>query len=325
MSDISITIASGDYDRTRPIRDGRVAVEGCDVTYVNMQPAELFLRAARDAEFDVTEFSISTYMLQTQRGVSPYTAIPVFLSRSFRQSNLYIRTDRAIESPGDLKGKLVGVPEYQLTAAVWLRGLLKDEYGLDAWDMRWRTGGVEQPGREERTPISLPSEFDTAPVGGDKTLAGALAQGDIDALISPPDPSCFRNGDPHVARMWPDYRDAERQYFQRTGVFPIMHLVAVKKDLVEKHPWLPATLYKAFSEAKDLALEDLRFRTVPTVTLPWVVAEVEATEQFLGKDFWPYGLEPNRDVIEKLIRYSHQQYLTAPGLTPEDLFHPITH
>ena len=325
MSNISITIASGDYDRTRPIRDGLVAVDGCDITYLNMQPPELFLRAARDAEFDVTEFSISTYMLQTQRGETQYTAIPVFLSRSFRQSNLYIRTDRGIEEPRDLKGKLVGVPEYQLTAAVWLRGLLKDEYGLDAWDLRWRTGGVEQPGRQERTPISLPSEYDYAPIGGDKTLAGALADGEIDALISPPDPSCFRGGAPHVARMWPDYRDAEKQYFQRTGVFPVMHLVAVRKSLVEKHPWLPAALYKAFSEAKDLALENLHYRTVSVVTLPWVVAEIEATEQFLGKDFWPYGIEPNRDVIEKLIRYSHQQHLTEPGMTPQDLFPQIIH
>jgi 4,5-dihydroxyphthalate decarboxylase len=324
MTNIGITIAGGDYDRTRPIADGRVQVPGCDVTYLKMQPAELFFRAVRYAEFDVTELSISSYMLQVQQGISAYTAIPIFLSRSFRHSNLFIRTDRGIKGPADLKGKRIGVPEYQLTAAVWLRGLLKDEHGIESWDMRWRTGGLEVPGREERTPISLPDSYDYAPIGND-TLSNALEKGDIDALMSPHDPSCFKRGAPHVARMWDDYRTEEQAYYLRTKVFPVMHLVAIKKDLVARYPWLPGTLYKAFTEAKKIAIQDLMFRTVPTATLPWLQAEVEATEKAMGKDYWPYGLEPNRDVLEKLIRYSHEQHLTQPGMRPEDLFHESTH
>jgi 4,5-dihydroxyphthalate decarboxylase len=323
MSNLKLTIAGGDYDRTRPIMDGRVRIPGCDVTYLKMLPAELFFRAIRYGEFDVCELSISSYMLQLQRGQTPYTAIPVFLSRSFRQSNLSIRTDRGINGPADLKGKVVGVPEYQLTAAVWLRGLLRDEHGIESWDMKWRTGGLEIPGREERAPINLPDKYDYAKIGN-KTLAGMLESGEIDALISPHDPSCLKRGAPNVARMWDDYRAEEQAYYQRTGVFPVMHLVAVKKTLVEQFPWLPATLYKAFSEAKAIAIEDLKFRTVPTATLPWLQAEVEATEKAMGKDYWPYGLEANRDVLEKLIRYSHEQHLTEPGLKPEDLFDKTT-
>jgi len=323
MSNLSITIAGGDYDRTRPIVDGRVRVNGCDVTYLKMQPAELFFRAIRYGEFDVTELSISCYMLQVQRGVSPYTAIPVFLSRSFRHSNVFIRSDRGINSPADLKGKLVGVPEYQLTAAVWLRGLLKDEHAVESWDMRWRTGGLEVPGREERAPITLPEQYDYQRIA-DKTLSDMLESGEIDALISPHDPSCLKRGAPNVARMWDDYRIEEQAYYQRTKIFPVMHLVAVKKDLVERYPWLPGTLYKAFAQAKDIAIEDLKFRTVPTATLPWLQAEVEATEKTMGKDYWPYGLDANREVVEKLIHYSAEQHLTEPGLKPEDLFHPTT-
>ncbi len=323
MGNIDITIAGGDYDRTRPIADGRVAVDGCNVTYLKMQPQELFFRAIRYAEFDVTELSISSYMLQVRRGVSPYTAIPVFLSRSFRHSNAFIRTDRGIKSPADLKSKVVGCPEYQLTAAVWLRGLLKDDHGVESWDMKWRTGGLEVPGREERTPITLPPEYDYAPIGN-RTLSDMLEKGDIDALISPHDPSCLKRGAPNVARLWPDYRSEEQAYYKRTGVFPVMHLVAIKKALVAKYPWLPLTLYKAFSKAKDIAIEDLKFRTVPTATLPWLQAEVEATEASMGKDFWPYGFARNRDVLEKLIRYSSEQHLAEPGLKPEDLFDETT-
>jgi 4,5-dihydroxyphthalate decarboxylase len=323
MNSINITIAGGDYDRTRPIADGRVRVEGCNVTYLKMLPQELFFRAIRYAEFDVTELSISSYMLQVRRGVSPYTAIPVFLSRSFRQSNLFIRTDRGIRVPGDLRGKVVGCPEYQLTAAVWLRGLLKDEHGIDSWEMKWRTGGLETPGREERAPITLPSEYDYAPIR-DNTLSDMLEKGEIDALISPHDPSCFKRSAANVARMWPDYRSEEQAYYSRTGLFPVMHLVAVKKDLVAAHPWLPEALYDAFSHAKDIAIEDLKFRTVPTATLPWLQAEVEATEARMGKDYWPYGLARNREVLERLIRYSAEQHLAEPGLTPEDLFHETT-
>jgi len=324
MANIPITIAAGDYDRTRALRDGRVAVDGCEVTYLAMRPEELFFRAVRYAEFDVSELSLSTYIMQTQRGDSDYLAIPVFLSRVFRHSGFYIRTDRGIDKPEDLKGKTIGVPEYQMTAAVWQRGLLKDEYGIEAWDIAWRTGGLEQPGREERTPLDLPAKYDLARIGPDQTLSAMLEAGELDAVICPPVPSCLKHGAANVARLFPDYRAAEQDYYRRAGLCPIMHMVGVKKTVVEQHPWLPANLYKAFSRAKELAIAELEEIGALKISLPWVAAELEATREILGDDIWPYGMEPNRAEIEALIRYSAEQNLTEPGLSPQDLFAETT-
>ena len=324
LADMPITIAAGDYDRTRAIRDGRVTVDGCDVTYLTLRPEELFFRAVRYAEFDVCELSFSSYLMQTQRGVSAYIAIPVFLSRLFRHSGFYIRTDCGIDGPADLKGKTVGVPEYQVTASLWQRGLLKDECGIEASEIKWRAGGLEQPGREERTPLHLPDAYDYQRIPDDKTLSGMLEAGEIDAVIAPPMPSCFWRGAPNVARLWPDYRTVKQDYYRRTGMHPIMHLVGVRKSLVEKYPWLPANLYKAFRQAKDIAIANLEYITALNVMLPWVGAEHEATRAVLGEDFWPYGLEVNSKEVETLIRYSHEQGLTEPGLDPQDLFAETT-
>ena len=324
MADVPITIAAGDYDRTRAIHDGRVRVDGCDVTYLTLRPEEVFFRAVRHAEFDVTELSFSTYLMLAQRGISAYIAIPVFLSRLFRHSGFYIRTDRGIDGPADLKGKTIGVPEFQVTAAVWQRGFLKDECGIEAWDIKWRAGGVEQPGRIEKLSLDLPDSYDYESIAPDKTLSGMLEAGEIDAIIAPSMPSCFRRGAPNVGRLWPDYRTVEQDYYRRTAMHPIMHVVGVRKSLVEKYPWLPANLYKAFRQAKDIAIADFEYITALNLTLPWVGAELEATRAVLGEDFWPYGLETNSKEVETLIRYSHEQGLTEPGLTARELFAETT-
>ncbi|PPR57200.1 MAG: 4,5-dihydroxyphthalate decarboxylase [Alphaproteobacteria bacterium MarineAlpha4_Bin2] len=324
MGKIQITVATNDYDRTRAIKDDVVEVDGCDVTYLSMQPEEIFFRAVRYAEFDVTEMSFSTHILQTQRGDSEYLGIPVFLSRVFRHSGFYIRTDRGIESGADLKGKTVGVPEYQMTAAVWQRGLLKDEYGIDPWEISWRTGGLEQSGREERTPINLPDHYDLKRIGPDQTLSAMLEAGELDAIISPPMPSCLQRGVPNVGRLWPDYRQAEQDYYRRTGLFPIMHILGVKKSLAVEYPWLPANLYKAFGKAKNLAVRDLEAIGALKVSLPWIGTELAETRELMGSDIWSYGVSENRKDIEALIRYSAEQSLTEPGLTPEDLFAETT-
>ena len=324
MANIPITVATNDYDRTRAIKDGDIAVDGCDVTYLNMLPEEMFFRAVRYAEFDVTELSFSTHILQTQRGDSQYLGIPVFLSRVFRHSGFYIRTDRGIESGADLKGKIVGVPEYQMTAAVWQRGLLKDEFGIEPWEITWRTGGLEETGREERTPIVLPKKFDCQRIAPHQTLSGMLEDGELDAVISPPMPSCFQRGSPKIGRLWPDYRAVEQDYYRRTGIFPIMHILGIKKTLVSEYPWLPANLYKAFSMAKKCAIRDLEVIGALKVSLPWVGAELAETRDLMGSDVWPYGVAENRPDIEALIRYSVEQGLTEPGLTPEDLFAETT-
>jgi len=324
MGDIQITIAAGDYDRTRPIRDGRVAVEGCDVTYLTIGSSELFFRAIRHQEFDVCELSFSNYMTQKQRGVAGYIAIPVFLSRVFRHSGFYIRTDRGIDGPEDLRGRTLGVQEYPMTAAVWQRGMLQDEYGVAPSEMRWRTGGMEQPGRVERAPFTPPDGVDIEPISGDKTLSGMLACGEIDALISPQAPSCFTRGDANIGRLFPDYRAAEQAYYAKTGLHPIMHLVVVRQSLAERHPWLCASLYKAFREAKQLAIADLERIGSLALSLPWVGAELDATRALLGDDFWPYGVAENAKEIETLIRYSHEQGLTERRLTVEELFAATT-
>ena len=324
MGNIPITIATNDYDRTRAVKDGAVSVDGCDVTYFTMLPEEMFFRAVRYAELDVTELSLSTHMLQTQRGDAQYLGIPVFLSRVFRHSGFYIRTDRDIASGADLKGKTVGVPEYQMTAAVWQRGLLKDEFGIEPWEIAWRTGGLEETGREERTPINLPDKYDLQRIGPDQTLSGMLESGELDAVISPPMPSCLQRGAPNVARRWPECRTAEQDYFRRTGIFQIMQISGVKKTLAKKHPWLPANLYEAYGQAKALAYKDLEAIGALKISLPWVGAELQETRALMGDDPWIYVVDQNRPTLEALIRYSAEQNLTVTGLKPEDFFAETT-
>jgi len=324
MANLTLTIATDNYDRVRAIRDGRVQVGGCDVIYLLMEPEELFFRTARYREFDVCEMSFSTYLMQRARGESEYVALPVFLSRVFRHSGFYIRTDRGIASAADLRGRTVGVPEYQVTAAVWQRGLLRDDYGIDASEIRWRTGGIEEPGREERAPFTPPPGVEVARIPADRTLSGMLAAGELDALILPRTPSCFTRGAANVGRLWPDYRTAEQDYYRRTGLHPIMHVLGVKTALAEKYPWLPGNLHKAFSQAKELAIADLERLITLYVTLPWLGAELEATRAVLGHDIWPYGVQANRKDIETLLRYSHEQGLAQKLQTVEELFHPST-
>ena len=324
MGDLKISIATNDYDRTRAVKEGRAKVDGCDVTYLNMLPEELFFRAVRYAEFDVTELSFSTHMLQTQRGDAQYLGIPVFLSRVFRHSGFYIRTDRGIETGADLKGKTIGVPEYQMTAAVWQRGILKDEFGIEPWEVAWRTGGLEETGREERTPINLPDKFDCQRIGSDQTLSEMLEAGKLDAVICPPVPSCLQRGAVNVGRLWPNFREVEQDYFRRSGIFPIMHILGVKKSLAVEYPWLPANLYKAFRHSKDLAFMDLEAQGALKVSLPWVTAELEETRAIRGPDVWSYGVEDNLTAIKAIIQYSAEQSLTEPGLKPEDLFAETT-
>src|SRR6185312_1756127 len=270
---IPITIACGDYDRTRAIKDGRVPVEGCDVTYIPLEPEEVFFRAFRYQEFDVCELSFSSYLRTTDGGASPYIGIPAFVSRVFRHSGIYIRTDRGIRTPQDLKGKTIGLPEYQITAVVWMRGILQDEYGVKPTDIHWRQGGIEQPGRTERTPLAPIPGLDLKTIPTDKTLSGMLEAGELDGLFTARAPSCFMRGAPNIAHLFRDTRAVEQAYYKKTGMFPIMHLVGLRKSLAEKYPWMPVSLYKAFLEAKHLAMHDVCDVNALAVTLPWLEAE----------------------------------------------------
>jgi 4,5-dihydroxyphthalate decarboxylase len=316
---IPITLACGDYDRTRAIKDGRVTVEGCDVTYIPMEPEEVFHRAFKHQEFDVCELSLSSYLRTLDAGTSAYVGIPAFVSRLFRHAAIYVRTDRGIRQPSDLKRKTIGLPEYQITAVVWLRGILQDEYGVKPTDIGWRQGGIEEPGRTERTPLKPIPGLDLQPVR-DKALSGMLERGELDALFSARAPSCFLRGAPNVARLFPNYREVEKAYYKKTGIFPIMHLIGIKRHLVGRHPWLPASLYKAFCEAKTFALREVRDINALLVTLPWLVAEAEETVALMGEDFWRYGASENAKEIEAVTRYAHEQGLVSRKFSMEELF-----
>jgi 4,5-dihydroxyphthalate decarboxylase len=318
---LSLSIATGDYDRVRAVKDGRVRVEGCAVTYLTPALEELFIRALSGAEFDACEVSLSSYLIALSRGKTPYRALPIFLSRVFRHSAIYIRTDRGIAKPKDLRGKRIGVPEYQMTAALWARGLLEDEYGVKPSEMEWRNGGLEQTGRVEKLALDLPREIKLTPIGPAETLSAMLAEGKLDALIGPRAPSCFGRV-PEVGRLFTDYRAAERAYYKKTGLFPIMHVLVVRETLLRQHPWLASSLFTAFRQAKDIAIRELEEIGAYNVTVPWLAAELADIRAVLGQDYWPYGLTRNRPSLEAALRYSHAQGLASRKLTIEEAFVP---
>ena len=322
MVDVPVTIACGNYDRTRPIMDGRVKVEGCAVTYLPLYPEEIFFRAFRYHEFDVCELSFSSYLRTVANGTSAYMAIPAFVSRIFRHSGIYVRSDAGIKTPAALRGKRVGLPEYQITAVVWMRGMLQHEYGVAPAEIHWRSGGQEQPGRGERTPLKPIPGLDLQAIGDGQTLVGMLRDGELDALFTARPPSTFLRGEPHIGRLFPNTREAEMAYFRKTGLFPIMHLVGVRKTLLARYPWLATSVYKAFCEAKALAMTDLRDVNALMVTLPFLEAETLATMAAMGDDFWRYGVKENKGEIEALTGYAYEQGLVDRKLAPEELFAP---
>jgi 4,5-dihydroxyphthalate decarboxylase len=324
MANVPVTIACGNYDRTRAIKDGTVAVEGCDVTYLPLYPEEIFHRAFKFHEFDISELSFSSYIRTVAAGTSAYIGIPAFVSRIFRHSGIYIRKGAGIDKPQDLRGKRIGVPEYQITAVVWMRGLMQHEYGVAPAEIHWRSGGQEQPGRHERTPLKPIPGLDLQPIGDDRMLVGMLKTGELDALFTARAPSSFLAGEPHIARLFPDTRAAEQAYYKKTGLFPIMHLVGIRKTLAERYPWLATSVYKAFCEAKARAMIDLRDVNALMVTLPWLEAETHETSAIMGEDFWKYGVAENLPEIDALTQYICEQGLADRKLKAEELFHPST-
>ena len=322
---LPLSLSVCDYDRTRAILDGRAPIEGCDVTAVNLEPEESFHRAFKFAEFDVSEISMSSYLMTTARGDAHYVAIPAFVSRLFRHSSLYIRTDRGIARPQDLKGRTIGLPEYQMTANVWVRGILQDEYDVKPADIKWRRGGLEEPGREERAKINLPPEIELVQVAHDRTLSQMLAAGEIDGILSARAPSCFLAGAPNVGRLFPNYPEVEAAYFKKTRIFPIMHAIGIRRSLVEKHPWLAVSVYKAFLKAKQICMAELGQIGHLAVSLPWCVADYAAARAALGEDYWSYGAHENRHVLEKLTQYSFEQGLSVRKLAVEEMFAPSTY
>jgi 4,5-dihydroxyphthalate decarboxylase len=324
MSDLRITLACEDYDRTRALRDGSVKPEGIDINYLALPVEEIFWRMLRYREFDVAELSMGAFLVAAARGYRPFIAIPVFPSRTFRHRCVFINTASGITKPQDLRGKRVGVPEYTMTAAVWLRGLWQHEYGIAPQEIHWFQGGEEQPGRKDRVDFDLPAGIRLEVIPEDRTLNQMIESGEIDVLMSPRMPSCYLNGAPQVCRLFPDFKRVEMDYFRRTKIFPIMHGIAIRADLYEKHPWVAQSLFKAFCEAKDRCFEELYDTNILRRSLPWEAAEYEETAELMGRDYWPYGFSANRPVLETLHSYLLEQGLIKQKLDLEKLFAPGT-
>ncbi len=320
---LSLTCATGPYDRTEALRDGRVRPEGIELTCLTLSPEEMFFRQLRYQEFDVSELSLSKYIMMRAAGDDRFIALPVFPSRSFRHRNIFVRADRGIAQPRDLAGRRIGVPEYSMTAAVWVRGLLKDEYGVGAADITWVQAGQEQPGRAELAQLDLSRYGIHLETVADRSLSEMLVAGDIDAMISAKEPSCYRRS-PHVLRLIEDYRPVEEDYFRRTGVFPIMHCVVVRQSLYRQYPWMAQSLTKAFAAAKDMAQDRLRELGALSAMLPWLPAEVARLDDVMGPDWWPYGIEPNLPALTRLLGYQAEQGLIKTLPVVEELFAPST-
>jgi 4,5-dihydroxyphthalate decarboxylase len=324
MAKLKLTMACWDYDRTRALMEDRVPVDGIELNYLNLPVEETFFRMLRHHEFDVAELSLSSYTVSLFKENPPFIAIPAFPSRFFRHSCIYVNRDSGIREPKDLIGKRVGSPEYQMTAPVWIRGILSDEYGVPVASARYFTGGEEEPGRPEKLTLSLPPEIHVEPIPETQTLSRAIESGEIDALYTARMPSTYRNGSGRVRRLFQDYHAVERDYYQRTKIFPIMHTVAIRREVYAAHPWVAQSLYKAFVEAQKEVYRSLEDTAALKFMLPWLHDHVEQTRRVMGTDFWPYGLAPNTEVLATFLRYHHEQGLSKRRLSPKDLFAPET-
>ena len=320
MNRLRLTFACWDYDRTRALADGRIQPEGIDLVYLNQPVEETFFRMLRYREFDCSEMSLSSYVASLGSDHPPFIAIPAFPSRFFRHSCIVVSTRSGIRRPEDLKGRRLGVPEYQMTAPVWIRGILSDDYGVKVTDVEHLSGGEEEPGRDEKLKLNLPASIRVRPIGPTQTLSQMIASGEIDGLVTARAPSTFNTQPDKVQRLFPDYVDREKDYYRRTKIFPIMHTVVIRRDVYERNPWVAQSLYKALAAAKATALELFHQTAAVPAMLPWFVAHVEETRRELGDDWWPYGLAPNRHVLDTFLRYHHEQGLSKRRFAPEELF-----
>ncbi|GLT22084.1 4,5-dihydroxyphthalate decarboxylase [Zoogloea oryzae] len=324
MSKLQLSVAMGDYDRTRALFDGRVQIDGVDPVFMLLNPEEMFFRAMRSQDFDITELSFSSYLVKLSKGESPYVAIPAFLSRAFRHTSIYVRKDR-IKCPEDLKGKRVGLPEYQLTANVWARAILQDDYGVRPEEITWVRGGIDTPGRPEKIKLQLPPgvHVEDAPPG--TTISELLDQGEIDGFIGPRPPNRVALRNPNIGWLFDDPTLVAKDYYNRTGVFPIMHVVGIRRELVERHAWLPGAVLKSFTQSKAAALDLLADTSATKVTLPFVEEQLKSARDSMGEDYWSYGVGAARRTLETFVRHHHSQGLSARLMSVDEIFHPSTY
>ncbi|MCC6473247.1 MAG: ABC transporter substrate-binding protein [Burkholderiales bacterium] len=324
MAALQLTLSCWDYDRTRALADGSVRPEGIELIYLPLSVEETFFRMMRSREFHCAEMSLSSYVASLGAGEAPFVAIPAFPSRCFRHSGIFVSAKSGITRPEQLAGKRIGVPEYQLTAPVWMRGMLADEYRVPVESATYWTGGQEDPGRIEKLKVSLPAAIRVESIPGDRTLSQMLAEGEIDALHSPRVPSTYYTRPGTVRRLFENYVETEKEYYRRTRIFPIMHTVVIRRDLYRQHPWVAQSLYKAFLAAQKKAYEGYAQTAAWMAMLPWLPAHVEEARRVMGEDWWPYGLEANRVVLDTFLRYHHEQGLSKRRFGAQELFAPET-
>jgi len=322
MSKLKLSFGCWNYDRTRALMDGSVQPDGIDLNYLNMPVEETFFRMLRHKEFEVAEMSLSSYTVSLFSEARPFVAIPVFPSRFFRHSCIYVNAKSGIHEARDLIGKRVGNPEYQMTAPVWIRGILSDHYGVPVDSVTYFTGGEEEPGRPEKIKLDLPPNIRVERIGPEQTLAQMLLDGEIDALYTARMPSSFLKGGGRVLRLFEDYEQVERNYFRETGIFPIMHTVAIRRDVYEANRWVARSMMKALEESQRRTYDDLYETAALKVMLPWLTSHVEQVRREMGEDFWPYGFEKNEETLRTFLRYSFEQGLSKRLLEPRELFAP---
>jgi len=323
---LSLSLACWGYDRVAAIKDGAVRIEGVDhLAFLDLRVEETFFRQLRFKEFDISEMSLSSYTLSLDSPDRPFVALPIFPSRMFRHQSIYVNTKSGIKSSADLKGKRVGCPEMQMTAPVWQRGIMSEHYGVPFDSVEYFTGAIEPSNelRTEKVPLDLPSSVKVTPIGPGKCLSHMLRDGEIDALYCATRPSTLGCGT--VDHLFPNFVEVEKAYFAETQIFPIMHVIAIRRDVHERHPWLARAVCKAFALSLDKSYEALNERAALRYMLPWLQQHVEETKQALGSDrYWRDGLADNRHVIDKFLSYSYEQGLAKRRWTPEELFAPST-
>jgi len=319
MPKLQLTIATTDYDHFRDFRLGVVSAEGIDLNWLNLGHHECFARFTANREFDLSEISFAKFAAQVTREDSDIIGLPVVCSRLFRFGSFYINRKSGIRGVGDLRGRKVGSPEWAHSAAVYMRGWMHNDMGVKLTDVHWVQAGANAPGREEKVELNLPQGLELTRIA-DKSLSQMLAAGEIDCAIIARPPTCFLEGHPDVMRLFPDYQDMEEEYYRRTRVWPIMHIIAMKKRVVDEHPWAARNLYNAFLESKRLSLERLLDPAVSRYPLAWLPAYAERMAEIFGGDPFPYGIEENRATWEQMALYTWQQGIARRRFRPEEIF-----
>ena len=321
MSKMKLSVAFGNYDRTRALIDGRTQIDGVDPAFMTLTPEEMFFRAFRHIDFDVSELSLASYVVSIANCNNEYTALPIFLSRAFRHSSIYVTRSSGINEPKELRSKRIGIAEYQLTANVWARALLEDDYGVKPSEIIWVRGGMDSPMRPEKLKLSLPPDVKVEAVDEGETLNQLLIDGKIDGFIGPRAPRCFFDPNSKVVRLFDNSIKTGLDYFDRTGVFPIMHVLGVRKKLLEDNPFLAQALIKAFMHAKQIAEAELADTSATKVTMPFVEDHLDLIKRTMGTNFWTYGVDTqNQKVLETFLRHHHLQGLSKRLVKIEELF-----